>query len=131
MTEAEAKTQLESMVASAEVPELADAEVDQLVTSAKRHDNAGLAPGVDGWVPTFNLAAAAAEGWRWKAAKVAGDYDFTIEDEGTDQSQVHRHCLQAAAAQQEEADKLERVFSMRAMASAMETMTAEEEDAEA
>lgn len=54
---------------------------------------AGLAP----WTPTFDLNAAAAEGWRWKAGKVAAVYSYSIEGQSAQRAQMHAQCLEQAA----------------------------------
>lgn len=41
---------------------------------------------------TVDLSAAAAEGWRIKAARVAEWYDVNIDGRGLSRSQVLRHC---------------------------------------
>lgn len=50
------------------------------------------------WTATWDLRAAAAEGWRWKAGKVASKYDAATGN-GTDfkRSQQHAMCMQMAA----------------------------------
>lgn len=49
------------------------------------------------WTTTYDLKAAASEGWRWKAAKVASKYDVAAGG-GTDfkRSQQHEMCLRMA-----------------------------------
>lgn len=50
------------------------------------------------WTPTYgNLRAAAARGWRMKAAKVADQFGVAVGN-GTrfDRDQVYRHCLEMA-----------------------------------
>lgn len=44
------------------------------------------------WAPTFDLNAAAAEGWRWKAAKAASMIDFTADGASFKQDQLLAHC---------------------------------------
>ena len=46
------------------------------------------------WTPTWDLDAAAAEGWRVKASKVAGRFDFTTDGQNFQRSQVAAHCRQ-------------------------------------
>lgn len=48
------------------------------------------------WTPTYDLNAAAAEGWRWKAAKVAGEFDFNTDQQDFSRSQKHAACLAMA-----------------------------------
>jgi len=49
--------------------------------------------GVDPWAPTFDLNAAAAEGWRWKAGKAAAQFSFAAHEQRFDRAQKHSHCL--------------------------------------
>jgi hypothetical protein len=50
------------------------------------------------WVPTYDLNAAAAEGWRWKAAAAACRFDFMANRNQFRRSMVHDHCLAMAKA---------------------------------
>ena len=52
--------------------------------------------GTDYWVPTWDLNTAAAEGWRRKAAKVAGNFDFGADGQNFDRSQVLDNCERMA-----------------------------------
>lgn len=44
------------------------------------------------WRPTFNLDAGAAEGWRLKAGKAAGRYDFGTDGQTFSRGQLIAHC---------------------------------------
>jgi hypothetical protein len=81
MTEDEARVLLEAKTAHDSAPFLTPDEIDALLTAYNVVD--------DGW----NLDAAAAEGWAWKAGKVAPDYSFSQDGQLSDQGQVHRHCV--------------------------------------
>lgn len=96
MTEAEARARLEAMVAKTSEPTLSDEEVDELVTLARRPDQYGTDVNVTGWVETWDLNAAAAEGWRRKAGKVAGEFDFSIGAGSYSRSQAYAMCLDQA-----------------------------------
>lgn len=48
------------------------------------------------WLPSYDLNAAAAEGWRWRAAKVADAYDFSTDGQSFDRSQLQAHALKMA-----------------------------------
>lgn len=54
--------------------------------------------GPDLWVGAYDLYAAAAEGWRWKAGKVASEYNFATDSQRFDRAQQYAHCLEMAAA---------------------------------
>lgn len=49
--------------------------------------------GLDPWAPTWDLNAAAAEGWRWKAGKAAAQFSFAAHEQRFDRAQKHQHCL--------------------------------------
>lgn len=49
-----------------------------------------------GWSPTYNLNAAAAEGWRWKAGKVAGKFDFATDQQIFNRKDMNEMCLAMA-----------------------------------
>jgi hypothetical protein len=43
--------------------------------------------------PSYNLNRAAAEGWRWKAGKVANRYTMWDATQRLNRSDLHKHCL--------------------------------------
>lgn len=49
------------------------------------------------WAPTYDLNAAAAEGWRWKAAKASGRFGFQTDGQSFERQQVAARCLEMAA----------------------------------
>jgi hypothetical protein len=63
-----------------------------------------MADGSVGWITegeapytaAFNLATAAAEGWEWKASKVAGSYDVKAGSVDAKRQQVFEMCKQQA-----------------------------------
>lgn len=94
-----AEQQLRAMVAASSEPVLSDDEVSTLLALSAVADAGGLPPSHEAWTPTYQLARGAAEGWRWKAAKVADQFDFSSEERSRYQrSQVHAHCLAQARA---------------------------------
>lgn len=48
------------------------------------------------WHPTWNLAAAAAEGWLWKAGKAAGQYQFATDGQSFSRQQIAASCREQA-----------------------------------
>lgn len=48
------------------------------------------------WMPTYDLFAAAAEGWRWKAGKVSDRITFGSQGDSYNAEQIHLHCLEMA-----------------------------------
>lgn len=92
MTEAEARQRLERMVAHEDVPALSSDEVDDLVVIAKVTDVEGLLPSDTGWTETWNLKAAAREGWRWKAAKAARMHTFSADGASYNRAEIIANC---------------------------------------
>lgn len=97
MDEATAYDRLSAMVAKDSVPTLDDIQVSELLLMARRPDSDGLLPSDENWTGTYDLNAAASEGWRWKAAKVAGNFGFSSDGQTFNREQVHRACLAMAA----------------------------------
>lgn len=84
------------MVQADQEPVLLDADIQALVSYARRADAFGLPPSDAAWTPTYDLNAAAAEGWRWKAGSAAGQYDWTSTLQQFKPSQIAAACLAQA-----------------------------------
>lgn len=97
MDRAVARVRLVSMLGGDARPVLTDAEVDALLDAYAARDTDGLAPTDTGWAGEWYMNAAAAEGWRWKAAKVAGDYTFMADGAQFSKGQVLANCERMAA----------------------------------
>lgn len=52
--------------------------------------------GADPWLGTYDVNAAAAEGWRWKAAKVATSFTFSSDGQSFNRSDMVDACLAMA-----------------------------------
>ncbi len=87
-----AKQRLERMTASASEPALSSDEVDDLLAQFQKTDADGVNPGEDDYEPTYNLRAAAAEGWRWKAAKATELVSADLDGDRMSSNQVFEHC---------------------------------------
>ena len=96
LDEQAAEDRLRRMLQPDSPPALTESEVGELLEAAKRTDRWDVWPTQDGWEPTWDLHWAASEGWLAKAAKVAGDFDFTSDGQTLDRGQVHAHCLRMA-----------------------------------
>lgn len=96
MTEAEALARLERMTAASEEPALSSEELADLLGLSEIADSNGVAPGQDGWSPTWDLNRGAAEGWQWKAAKVASRFDFQADGASYHREQVMQNCERLA-----------------------------------
>lgn len=83
---------LNRMTASDSEPVLTEGDLEQLLADHSRPDAEGRLPADLNWAPTYDLNAAAAEGWRWKAAR-AGELT-AVDLDGTKLSaeQIFDHC---------------------------------------
>ena len=97
MDEATARTRLTAMLGGDARPTLSDDEVTALLDSYRLADSDGRAPGDEGWTGNWALNAAAAEGWRWKSAKVAGDFTFSADDASYNKGDVLANCERMVA----------------------------------
>ena len=84
-TDAQAKATIARKTAATTAPVLTDADLDELVKYAKRPDGG------------YNTNRAAAEGWRWKAARAAGGFTFTADGVQVDKSMLMDHCAAMVA----------------------------------
>lgn len=96
MTEAEAKTKLELLVLPSEEPALSAAQVNDLVVAARRPDLEDRVHGESGWEETWDLDAAASEGWARKAAVAANRFNFAEDGQRFDRAQIYSHCIAQA-----------------------------------
>lgn len=96
MDRAAALAALRNMVAADERPALSTDDLDALLAMTAIPDPAGRLPQDTAWVSTWDLDRAAAEGWRWKAARVAGDFTFSADDASYSKGDVMAKCLAMA-----------------------------------
>jgi hypothetical protein len=96
MTEAEAQDKLALMVMADEDPELSEPQLADLVERARRPDTEGHTYPEDAWTPTWDLDAAAAEGWRRKASLAVARFDFAEDTQTFSRSQIYSHCIAQA-----------------------------------
>lgn len=75
-------------------PTLSDPELGRLLDRYKVADPSERPPTRDDWEGAWALNAAAAEGWRMKAARVAGDFNFSADDASYSKGDVMAHCLE-------------------------------------
>lgn len=99
MDRATAKARLINMVAATSRPVLssgvAPSDIETLLDMVRLPDNQGRLIGDTGYVEeNWDLNSAAAEGWRWKAAKVAGDFTFSADGASYSKADVLAHCLE-------------------------------------
>jgi hypothetical protein len=96
MTHAQAVALLERKTSALSDPALSLDDIDLLLLTHRRADRWGTAPGFDGWEPTWDLDAAAAEGWRWKAAAIADRFGFSADGATFSRDQQWQHCMEMA-----------------------------------
>lgn len=96
MTEAEAKTKLKLLILDTEEPVLSDAQVVDCLTYARRPDSNDFDHSDAAWEPTWDLDAAAAEGWRRKAGIAASQFSFGEDGQRFERAQVYANCLSQA-----------------------------------
>ena len=73
-------------------PTLSDNDLDALLKLAAIPDVSDLSATDAGWIATYDLNFGAAEGWRWKAAKAAASYAFTMDGESPERSFLMIRC---------------------------------------
>lgn len=95
-SEANALARLTIMLQPTVTPTLTNGELAILLTDSKRNDVDGLEPDDAGWTPTWNLRAAAADGWMLKAAKAAADYDVEAGSVKANRTGVYEMCMRMA-----------------------------------
>lgn len=96
MTESEAQDKLELLILADQDPVLDAAQVADLLTVARRPDADDLTYADAGWTPTWDLDAAAAEGWRRKASIAAARFNFAEDSQRFDRAQIYAQCVAQA-----------------------------------
>ena len=87
-----AKDKLKKMTSWDVGPTLSDGEIDELLVPASVADANGLRPDDIDWLPTYDLNAAAADGWLIKAGRAAATTE-TEPDSVNVTSRVFANCL--------------------------------------
>jgi hypothetical protein len=75
-------------------PALEDAELDAILSRFRLTDADGRRPDDQGWLGAYALNAAAAEGWRIKASRVAADFNFSADGASFSKGDVMAKCLE-------------------------------------
>lgn len=83
---------LEILTAWDREPQLSSDELDALLEMFQKADAAGVSPGGDGYTPTYNMRAAAREGWKWKAAKAAEMISTDLDGDRMSANQLYNQC---------------------------------------
>lgn len=87
-----AKDKLKKMTAWDAAPVLTEAELDELLGQSGMADANGIAPGEEGWLPTYDLNAAAAAGWLIKAGRVSSLVEVDPPGSGLFTSKIFDNC---------------------------------------
>jgi hypothetical protein len=99
LTEPQARAKLALMVLADQDPVLSDDQLGDLVERARRPDGEGSTwPDGDAWTPTWDLDAAAAEGWNRKAAMAANRFNFGEDGQSFQRAEVYANCVKQAEA---------------------------------
>lgn len=83
---------LRTLTAADGVPKLTDDEIDRLLAKYAIADSDGLTPDDEDWVPTYNMRAAAREGWKLKMAKAAELTSTDLDGDRMSANQIFQHC---------------------------------------
>jgi hypothetical protein len=93
MTEAEAEAQLARLLEADTDPALTDEDMEDLLINAARPDAQGLTRADANWEPTWDLNAAAADGWLRKASKAVSRFSFAEDGQRFERAQIYAHCI--------------------------------------
>lgn len=87
---------LRRMVAEPTLINYPDAVLSDYIEAWAVRDVNGLDPIDTGWIPTYDLPAAAADVWEEKGAAAVGNFDFSADGGSFSRNQVHQQCMQMA-----------------------------------
>lgn len=94
LAEPEARERIARLTAATYEPILEDADLDDLVALAKRPDADGNLPDADGWVATWDLNFAIAEGWAIKAGRASSDFTYSDDAGSYNRREVYDACVE-------------------------------------
>lgn len=97
MTEAEARARIVMLAAAGEEPVLSSADVDVLLSMARRMDENEIEPGATGWTPTWGINYSVAQAWLIKAGRLSGRYLFMSGGKMFARQQMFDHCMKLHA----------------------------------
>jgi hypothetical protein len=83
---------LRAMTAAGSQPKLSEEDLTDLLARFSIADSAGRPPSDPAWVATYDLRAAAREGWRLKAAKAAELISTDLDGDRLSANQLFEHC---------------------------------------
>jgi hypothetical protein len=77
-------------------PALSIDDLNAILEAYQVPDANGVAPGEDGWVPTYRMNAAIAEAWETKAGRAAEYVSTDMNDDRLSSNQIFDHCEKMA-----------------------------------
>lgn len=80
------------MTAWETTPTLLSDDLEALLEQFSLVDAAGYVPSNVLWTPTYNIRAAAAEGWRWKMGRCADLVSSDLDGDRMSSNQLFEHC---------------------------------------
>jgi hypothetical protein len=83
---------LRAMTAAGSQPTLSEDDLADLLARFSVVDSAGLPPGDSNWTPTYDMRAAAREGWRLKAARAVELISTDLDGDRMSANQIFEHC---------------------------------------
>ncbi len=83
---------LKRMTAWEQDPTLSPDDLDRLLEQFAQADSVGLVSGDVGWIPTYNLRAAAREGWTVKMGRASELTSTDLDGDRMSANQVFEHC---------------------------------------
>lgn len=92
MADAAAKIRLKAMTAWANEPTLSEQEIDALLDQYSLEDADGYTDADVEWTPTYNLRAAAKDGWTWKMGRCADLVSTDLDGDRMSSNQLFDHC---------------------------------------
>ena len=90
-----AKDKLKKLTAATDEPVLTDADIDELLAASSVADGDDNSPESEAWSPTYDIAAAAAEGWMIKTGRAANTTE-TDPDSLNVTSRIFENCIRMA-----------------------------------
>lgn len=83
---------LSKMVAATQEPVLTNEELETILELFAKTDADGVTPTDPEWTPTYNLRAAAREGWKWKMGRAAELQSTDLDGDRMSANQIFEHC---------------------------------------
>jgi hypothetical protein len=96
MTAEDARQLVKTLTQATSEPTLDDDTIGVLVTRSALADRAGREPFAEDWIETYDVNAAARDGWLLKAAKAASTSNVRLGDLSVSSGEQHGGCIRMA-----------------------------------